>query len=373
MKYSKTHKKHILFVGSFKSKCDDGSVGGQMFACNSLIDSELSESYKWTLLDTTATTNKHRTFITRLFPALKRILISIYHIIFSKIDVVLVFASANYSFIEKGIIVKLAKLFGKKTVIAPRSGLLIDEVKNSSFFKKIVSSILRDSNVIICQGSFWQSFFHSEFKVPNNKLKVVHNWIKIEEHKTSRLNNDKVVFLFIGWIVDYKGVFDIVEAVREIDRNDFIIYFAGGGSAYNKLIKKINKYNLRDKIIPLGWSRGEKKKELFMNSDVLIAPSHREGFPNVLLEAMTFKIPAIASDVGGVPDIINNLENGYLIKPKDIDAIKKGITYYLDNKNSIAAHGENAFETIKKHNSIDIAVEKFNNIFNSLYEKQTKN
>ena len=143
-------KKKVLFVGSFKELGKDGTVGGQMFACKSLVSSEVSNDVEWILIDTTAKTNKQRNLLSRFLPALKRITKCVYHIVFSKIDIVMVFTSSGYSFLEKGLIIKIGFFFNKKTIIAPRSGFLINEVQTNIKFKKKVQKILSKSNYIIC-------------------------------------------------------------------------------------------------------------------------------------------------------------------------------------------------------------------------------
>ena len=84
------NKKRVLFVGSFKVNAKDGSVGGQMYACRSLIDSELSNFVDWILLDSTADSNLEESFIKRTYKACKRLLKFIYYLITSNIDFVII-------------------------------------------------------------------------------------------------------------------------------------------------------------------------------------------------------------------------------------------------------------------------------------------
>lgn len=71
----------------------------------------------------------------------------------------MVFSSARFSFIEKEIIIIVSKLFAKKTIIAPQSGFLINDIKNKSYFKKFASLVFENCNTIICQGEFLGIFF----------------------------------------------------------------------------------------------------------------------------------------------------------------------------------------------------------------------
>ena len=157
--------KKVLFIGSFKSKSSTGHVGGQMFACNSLVNSSLNEEIEWILLDTTANTNLKRHLIIRSYYALMRMVKAVFYILFGKVDIVMAFCSSGFSFLEKGLVMRIAKFFGKKTVLAPRSGFLIDDIENSASFKNKASRIFEKVDTIICQGSFWKSFFADNFGI----------------------------------------------------------------------------------------------------------------------------------------------------------------------------------------------------------------
>src|SRR5690554_1162413 len=89
-----SRKLNILFIGSFKTRGETGNVGGQMFACNSLLNSDLRKEYHWILLDTTSKTNLERSFVSRSYYALLRIIKSVYFIMFKNIDVVMAFCAS---------------------------------------------------------------------------------------------------------------------------------------------------------------------------------------------------------------------------------------------------------------------------------------
>ena len=112
-------KKKIVFIGSFKESVKRGGVGGQMFACRSMIESTLIEHFDFHLIDSTAISipapsvfRRMGSVFARQFRFLK--LLSMY-----RIDIVIAFSSSGLSFIEKGSMLVFAKLLGKKTVLAP--------------------------------------------------------------------------------------------------------------------------------------------------------------------------------------------------------------------------------------------------------------
>ena len=112
-------KHKALFVGSFK-KSEDGSLGGQMFACQTLIESTLNNEVDWILLDSTSPSNIPRKIVYRFLDALKRILRFIFYLCFKRIDLVLIFSANGTSFMEKGTMAILASKFSKKKLFLRR-------------------------------------------------------------------------------------------------------------------------------------------------------------------------------------------------------------------------------------------------------------
>ncbi|NEV92727.1 glycosyltransferase family 4 protein [Psychroflexus sp. YR1-1] len=355
-------KKRVLFIGSFKTKGKEGNVGGQMFACNSLINSDLKNKVDWILVDTTATTNLKRSVFNKLSKSILRLIKVFYYLIFCRVDVILAFCSSGNSFLEKGYVLKISKFLGKRTIIAPRSGHLIDGIITNQGFKKKVLSIFESCDTIICQGSFWKSFFLNELGQPENKLKIVHNWIDAKNYNKTNKIKTPINILFLGWVDKNKGVWDIFNAVNILKRSDYKLNIAGNGEEFQKLSKAILENSVQDRIEMLDWVYGNHKINLLNDADIFILPSYREGLPNSLLEAMASKCAVIASNVGAIPDIINHNINGKLINPGDVNGLVNAIEDYLDNHELIKKHSESALQTIQKKNSISIVEIKFSSI-----------
>ena len=120
-------------------KAKDGSVGGQMYACKSLIGSRLAEEIEWVLLDTTGKSVPPPPMYDRVFSAVLRIFKFIYLLLSRNPSSVLVFSANGPSIYEKGCIIIIAKLLRKNTIFAPRGGGLINEISDSRtkrFFSK---------------------------------------------------------------------------------------------------------------------------------------------------------------------------------------------------------------------------------------------
>jgi len=353
-------KKRVLFIGSFKSKGKEGNVGGQMYACTSLVNSNLKDRVDWILIDTTATSNLKRSFINKVYNSFFRLGKTLFYLLFYRVDTVMAFCSTGNSFLEKGAVIKVSKRLGKRTILAPRSGHLIDDINNNTGFKKGVNSIFKSCDAIICQGTFWKSFFKNEFQQPEDKLIVIHNWIDTKKYfsKKPEISNP-VKILFLGWVDKNKGIWDIYEAGRVLDRKDFIFQIAGNGNDFEQLDIKIKANGLEGRLNLLNWVYGQQKFDLLREADIFVLPSYREGLPNSLLEAMASSCAIITTNVGAIPDIIEHNVNGIVIKPNSPNELVGAINSYLDNRELIKIHTKNALQTVIEKNSIELIESKF--------------
>ena len=356
-------KTSVLFVGSFINKSKNGHVGGQMFACNSLIKSSLSERINWILLDTTASTNEKRSFLERTWGAVKRLFRFIYFIIFQRPSSVLIFTSHGFGFREKGLMIRIAKAFGLKTILAPRSGILKNDIQNSLRFRGIVRKVFNKCDYIICQGISWKTYFVNEFNMEDEKLINIPNWIsKKRTISTPKTQSDVIRVLFLGWIETNKGIHEIIKAAN-ILRNENILWILGGkGRDFEKVVKEVDQLGLTEKVHLKGWLIGDKKDKAFADADIFILPSYREGMPNSLLEAMQNKMAVVASSVGGIPDVIKDGINGLLINPGKVEELVNSVLLLASDGKLREKFGKKAEETIQSNHSIENAILKFSKI-----------
>ncbi len=358
------YKKSVLFVGSFKDSSSDGSVGGQMYACRSLIESELSNEINWILVDSTASSNIISSLVYRLFKALRRIGLVFYYLIFYRINTTLIFTADGMSFIEKGTIAIVAKLFGKKVLLAPRSGFIIDDYKNSVFMRWFIPFVISKIDILICQGESWEVFYRGICGSMNTRFFTLQNWINVEKYNSpiQKKENDKVNILFMSWVDENKGILDIILALSDINLENVQVNIAGNGSAMHKARALVKKFNLDSSIIFLDWVVGNSKIELLNKSEIFLLPSYFEGFPNSLLEAMASSCAVIVSDVGSIKDVVINNINGLVIKPGDIIALRKSINLLISDVEFRNRISENALSTVINNNDIKIVIDKIRTI-----------
>lgn len=364
-------KKRVLFVGSFLDKAKDGSVGGQMYACKSLVGSELSNDVEWILLDTTGKSVPPPPIYSRLFSAIKRVFKFIYLLIFQSPSSILIFSANGPSVYEKGFMVVLAKLLGKRTIFAPRGGPLIDEIASSKIKKYYFKIIIKYSDYVICQGAFWKEYFKGLLgDQVSEKLIVIPNWIDYNLYQRKKTSffiiTNEVNILFMGWMQIEKGVNDLFDALMKTNLKGYNVnmYFLGDGNQREILkqrsILENKKQNL--KFYFPGWIHGEDKFAYLAKADIFVLPSYSEGMPNSLMEAMASGIACISTNVGAVSDLIDDQVNGIMYKPKDIKALTFAIEQLVGSREKSIIFGTKAAEKIYRNHSLESAVVSFNRI-----------
>lgn len=131
--------------------------------------------------------------------------------------------------------------------------------------------------------------------------------------------------LHVAWQAPEKGSLDLVEAMRYVQTPISCDLVGQAAPEYRELIeKRIRVYKVSDKIRLVGIKTGSDLEKVFEQADIFLLPSHGEGFPNVILEAMAYGLPIIANDVGNIREMIGvdgTKPAGLLLKQVDpIDA-----------------------------------------------------
>lgn len=359
-------KVKVLFVGSFLKSMADGGVGGQMYACKVLTDSKLSEDIDWIKIDSTAESNVNNSMSKRIVKLIKRLVKLVYYLFFSSVDCVLIFTAAGFSFKEKGLMALISKFFGKKVIIAPRSGGILADFKSSR--KNLYKKVFEKVDVIVCQSETWKNTFSKEFPdVDIDRFKVIYNGVDTEDYQfkeSSDNNRASLNLLFLAWVDRNKGIYELISACEKLKQDgfDFNISICGNGKDFDKVSKYVLDNNLNCFIKMEGWIGREKKMSFLSKTDLFVLPSYFEGMPNALLEAMAVGVPAIATSVGAIPDVILDKENGYLIEPKNSSALYQALKVAIENPERLKSMRSNARQRIERNHSLDLVVSKYSNI-----------
>ena len=160
----------------------------------------------------------------------------------------------------------------------------------------------------------------------------------------------KKAVLFVGRLVEIKGVTYLIEAMKDLDA---VLVIVGDGPLRENLEKQANE--CRDKIIFLGAKTHDELRTIYASSDVFVMPSittedgAKEGFGLVILEAMASGLAVVASNSGGIPKIIQDGVNGLLCEEKNIEDIRNALKICIQDEKRKGKIVLGAYETLKEY------------------------
>lgn len=189
------------------------------------------------------------------------------------------------------------------------------------------------------------------------KLEVIPFGVDTDFFKPLNLDRDENIFqiLSVGYLIERKGFEYLIKAMKEVltKHENVQLKIVGSGPLENKLNNIITDMDLNEKVEIIGNVSDNELLKLYNLSDLFVLPSvvdsqgNTEGLGVVLLEAMACGLPVIGSDVGGIPDIIQNMETGLLVSGEDILGISNSIRCLIEDDNLRNMLAINGYERVK--------------------------
>ncbi len=275
-------------------------------------------------------------------------------------QVVHVNMASDSSYYRKSFFIRTAKLFGKKIVIHQHGGDF-----ESFYYKeqddrgrKRIDRVLSMGDAFLVLAPVWKEFFGHI--VSKNKITVLPDAIGIPESVSKEYGQHKI--LFLGRLCKEKGIGELLQIVPEIKKKypETMLYL-GGIWEDESLREEAWKY--KEYVSWLGWITGEEKRKYLEMCDVFVLPSYFEGQSVSLLEAMAFSCAVVASETGGIPQMIVRDYTGILVKPKDSDSLKNGLERALADAELCRRLGRQARRKVSEEFSIEKNMEKLLQIY----------
>jgi glycosyltransferase involved in cell wall biosynthesis len=265
--------------------------------------------------------------------------------------------------------------------------------ENRSFFSKIIIKFLHWVTIYMSHETIAVSVNlmdqMSGWPKISEKISVIHNAIKVEPifskvnaeselKKASTILKDRlntldpkktVVIGTVGELHHIKGYEYSIKATAELIQTDkiknsginILYVIIGTGEEKNKIDKLIKDLKVENNVILLGYVQDA--FQYFKSFDIFLLSSLSESFGYVLLEAGVASLPVIATAVGGIPEIIDDMQNGVLIQAKKSTEIKHALEFYLSHKTVRKEHGVALQKKILSEFSIEKMIEKTINVY----------
>jgi glycosyltransferase involved in cell wall biosynthesis len=281
------------------------------------------------------------------------------------------------SFFRDSIFALLVKIRSKKLVVFWHGWEddIERKIKNSIVLSWLFRNTFGHADGIVVLGSIFQKKLLDLCEGKNSKFLFFQNVaeFKLIEGKDVRVIKrigKEMKILFISRIEKNKGALEAIKIFWLIKSNlpnhNVYLTVAGEGSELENVKAYVYKNNIENVCFP-GHVKGLDKHNLLINSHFLLFPSASEGLPLVILEGMSYGLPIISSPRGGIPDIIKESINGFLIEPSDIDQYVNKILKIVSDEKLYSSISLNNYNYSKQHLTPEIAREKLITFCKKIY------
>lgn len=284
--------------------------------------------------------------------------------LFNKIDIFHLNAPLN----EMGVfrdftLLLVAKIFRKKVLVHFHGGKFLINPPENMLFLSFLKFYFNLADVIVTLSEYEKNLTIKQYDIKEKKITFLENCVIPIENTSNKLKEkEKVRIIFLGRIVDSKGILQIIEAMKLLykSRQDFEFYLYGTGPLEKKVIEELSILDTCFKYC--GIISGKEKEKALLEADIFLLPSlYGEGLPIALLEAMNTNNICIVTNDGSMAEVIEDDVSGFIISKDNVNELFQAITKSID---------------IIKNNDLTIirnAKEKINTRFNChTYSKNLK-
>lgn len=260
-----------------------------------------------------------------------------FHLIFKRPQIIHMHMSERGSFIRKYIVFKLSKAFGIKVLVHTHGAEFKEYYEASKpAVKKRISDLLKNADKVITLGRSWEMIIKEIESEADTTILM--NSIPIPHFQRLAVNEAELNVLFLAVLIERKGILDLIHAsVPVVEQaakrgKKIIFHIAGDGKLKEAAMELVSSLGIESSYRFHGWVDEAQKKNLLQLADLFVLPSYNEGLPMSILEALSYGMPVISTNVGSIEEAVFEGVNGYLIPPGEIESLseKMNLIIYSD-------------------------------------------
>jgi glycosyltransferase involved in cell wall biosynthesis len=222
---------------------------------------------------------------------------------------------------------------------------------------------------------------YAAFSVVNpDKMVTIHSGVNIdqfmkvkrngrEKKRSLGLNTNGLVVGTIGWLLPIKGPIYLLRAMAEVWQShpDTQLVYVGKGDLEEEVKAEAYRAGVFDKVNFLGWR--DDIPEIMQFLDIFVLPSLNEGMGRVLVEAMASGKPIVASSVGGIPDLVKQGHNEFLVAPGDVNGLSLAIKKLIEDERLRLKMGIKG-RAMARNYGVEEMIKKIDDLYTSLYQEK---
>lgn len=230
-------------------------------------------------------------------------------------------------------------------------------------FRLIFRYLFMQAAAVVSLGGRLTGILQKQLGKASDKITVLPNAVNIGEETPRTCDHEPVRFLFVGRFAFNKGIGVLLEAAKQLNDEGYekkmSFNLVGKGPLFEEFTKKYQAPN----IYFAGFADDEQLVELYKANDVFVLPTLFEGMPTVVLEAMSYGMPVIVTDVGATLELVDP-SNGTIIEKNDVASLKAALIGYLEkspvDRKTMAA---NSYRKVKENFIWPVVAEKHKTLF----------
>ncbi len=269
-----------------------------------------------------------RSFVLKLFFALRAALLLLIVCCRPGKLIIHVHAACCGSLRRKSILIKLGHMLGARAVMHFH-GSTLDEWWDESPTSRQASirKMLSTPDLIIAVSDYWRDYIAKLIRVPVvsviNAIEIA-DFTPVKQDFKNKTEIDSINLLYLGVIGQRKGAFDLLEAFKKVLNDSSVpelkLIMAGNGEI-EKARTMVRDMNMSESVELPGWIGPDGKKRRLTEADIFVLPTHHEGLPMSLIEALAAGLAIITTDASGIADVFKDGRTALIVSPGDVDAL----------------------------------------------------
>jgi glycosyltransferase involved in cell wall biosynthesis len=276
-------------------------------------------------------------------------------------DAAHIHTSHGLSFIRASFYVLFTNYVWRRPVALHIHGSSFDEFikTESSFLRWYQNRVFDATSRVIVLSSYWKGVLSTP--ISSKKIKTIPNAINPAEYDP-KWHSSVPHVVFISNLIERKGIGELIEAIRRIDRdstNEYRVTIAGDGplsSDVEKLATDIDYVDYR------GFISEKEKRSILESGGIYVLPSHAEGLPIAILEGMAGGNAIISTTVGSIPEVVTE-DIGITVNPKEVDELESALRELIDDSERTAQMGRHSRKLCEEQYSWEFVTSQLKKVY----------
>jgi glycosyltransferase involved in cell wall biosynthesis len=250
----------------------------------------------------------------------------------------------------------------------------------NSILRSYEKKLMNRSDALIAVSKYTVNELTELYGIGTEKIHVIYNGVDIQKFKPRSnklelrhqfdLEPDKKIVLFVGRLYHRKGLEPLLRSIPPVLKEFSNVTFAISGTGFKEKEQSLRnlakELKIENYVQFLGYVPDEKLPELYSASDIFVLPAIYENFPFAILEAQSTALPVISTNVGGIPEFLEDGKNGFVIEPGDEQELTQKLLMLLKNAELAKKMGDLGRELIEQNLSWKIITNQVVDLYHKL-------